>query len=132
MTTQLIQLPEMTRTARAVKDMRAGVYIPQTTAAERAKMQLMHAKNRELQSRIQSLEAAEAARQEALIVKAQRLAYMESKTAHVRDNTASYKKPAVIATTDAVHLTMALNPRKAIPMVLPVLSVIRNWLHRKW
>lgn len=132
MTTQLIQLPDMTRTARAVQDMREGVFIPKTTAAERAQMQLMHARNRELQSRIQSLEAAEAARKDALIVKAQRLAYMESKTAHVRDNTASYKTPAVVATTDAVHLALPLNPRTAIPMALPVMSQIRNWLHLKW
>lgn len=132
MKTQAIQLPELTRAATVVQDMRRGVFIPQTTAAERAKMQQLDARNRELQSRIQALEAAETARQEALIVKAQRLAFMESKTAHVRDNTASFKMPAVIATTDAVHLTLPLNPRKAIPMELPVLSVLRNWLHRKW
>ena len=147
MKTQAIQLPELTRASRAVQDMRQGVIIPKTTADERARMQnKMDAMNREhrdkaakaevafnaLQSRIESLEAAETARQEALIVKAQRLAFMESKTAHVRDNTASFKMPAVIATTDAVHLTLPLNPRKAIPMELPVLSVLRNWLHRKW
>ncbi|CAK0781852.1 hypothetical protein CCP3SC15_990013 [Gammaproteobacteria bacterium] len=132
MTTQLIQLPDMSRTARAVQDMREGVFIPKTTAAERAQMQQMHARNRELQSRIIALEAAESARQETLIVKAQRLAYMESKTAHVRDNTASYKTPSVIATTDAVHLALPLNPRTAIPMALPVFSQIRNWLHLKW
>lgn len=132
MTTQAIQLPDLTRSAHAVREMRGGVIIAQTTAAERARMQQLHAKNRELQSRIQSLEAAEAARTDALIVKAQRLAFMESKTAHVRDNTASYKTPAVIATTDAVHLALPLNPRTAIPMALPVFSQIRNWLHLKW
>lgn len=132
MTTQLIQLPDMSRTARVVQNMREGVFIPKTTAAERAHMQLMHARNRERQSRIQSLEAAEAARKDALIVKAQRLAYMESKTAHVRDNTASYQKPAVVATTDAVHLALPLNPRTAIPMALPVFSQIRNWMRLKW
>ena len=132
MTPQTIQLPDLTRSAHAVREMRGGVFIPKTTAAERAKMQQMHARNRELEQRILTLEAAEAARVDAQIVKAQRLAYMESKTAHVRDNTASYKTPAVIATTDAVHLALPLNPRTAIPMALPVFSQIRNWLRLKW
>ena len=132
MTTQLIQLPDMTRTARAVQEMREGVIIPKTPAAERARMLKLQESNRALQQRIRTLEAAEASRIEAAIYHAHRMAVLESKTAHVRDNTASYKTPAVVATTDAVHLRLPLDPRKAIPMALPLFSQIRNWLHLKW
>ena len=132
MTTQLIQLPDLTRTARAVQDMREGVIVTKTSAAERARMLKLQEHNRNLQQRIRTLEAAETSRIETLKIMAHRLAYLESKTAHVRDNTASYKTPDVVATTDAVHLRLPLNPRTAIPMALPVLSQIRNWLHVKW
>jgi hypothetical protein len=56
----------------------------------------------------------------------------ETKTAHIRDHTTGFQTPAVVATTDAVHLRLPLDPRKAIPMKLPVMSQIRNWLHLKW
>ena len=62
MTPQTIQLPDMTRTALVVQHMREGVFIPKTTAAERARMQQLQESNRDLQQRIRTLEAAEAAR----------------------------------------------------------------------
>ena len=132
MSTPTIQLPDLTRAAHAVRDMRGGVVISKTTAAERARMQQLAASNRELQARLRELEAAETARQDAAKIMAHRLAFMESRTLHVRDNTASYRQPQVVATTDAVHLALPLNPRTAIPLALPLLSQLHNWLHLKW
>lgn len=52
-------------------------------------------------------------------------------TSRVRDNTLPDQAPQVVATTDAVHLALPLNPRTAIPMDLPVLTLIKNWLFRR-
>ncbi|MCF7785586.1 MAG: hypothetical protein K9N47_05655 [Prosthecobacter sp.] len=52
-------------------------------------------------------------------------------TSRVRDNTLPDLAPHVVATTDAVHLALPLNPRTAIPMDLPVLTLIKNWLFRR-
>lgn len=57
--------------------------------------------------------------------------HMESMTAHIRDNTLNFGHPEVIATTDAVHLALPLDPRKAVPMELPVSTLIWNWFHPK-
>lgn len=72
------------------------------------------------------LEAEEMLRQQRLEKLATRQHY--SATAHVRDNTASATAKAAVITTDAVHVALPLNPRKAVPMELPLLSRLRNWL----
>lgn len=52
-------------------------------------------------------------------------------TSRVRDNTLPDLAPQVVATTDAVHLALPLNPRTAVPMVMPVFSLIKRWLFRR-
>ncbi len=52
---------------------------------------------------------------------AQRLAYLEQRTVHVRDNTQSWRQPGAVITADAVHPALTLEPRKAVPMSLPLL-----------
>lgn len=50
-----------------------------------------------------------------------RLAYLQERTAHVRDNTQSWRQPGAVITADAVHPALTLEPRKAVPMSLPLL-----------
>ena len=52
-------------------------------------------------------------------------------TSRVRDNTLPDLAPQVVVTTDAVNLKLPLNPRTAVPMDLPVLSLIKRWLFRR-
>jgi len=54
-------------------------------------------------------------------VMARRLAYLEERTVHVRDNTRSGRQPGAVITADAVHPALTLEPRKAVPMSMPLL-----------
>jgi thiamine pyrophosphate-dependent acetolactate synthase large subunit-like protein len=60
---------------------------------------------------------------------AQRRTYAD--TAYVRDNTLPQYGPDVIATGSTVHLKQPLDPIKAVPIDLPWLSLLRNWVMRK-
>jgi hypothetical protein len=59
---------------------------------------------------------------------AQRLAYLQERTAHLRDNTQSWRQPGAVITADAVHPALTLEPRKAVPMSLPLLQRVERLL----
>jgi len=75
------------------------------------------------------LEAEARLQREAMERRVQRQHHREH--SRVCDNTLPDLAPQVVATTDAVHLALPLNPRTAIPMDLPVLTLLKNWLFRR-
>lgn len=119
-------LPDLSRAAQTAQLLSQGIVITADPAALRARQELQ-----QLRAKLRALEAAEAARQEVATRRAHRLHFLESRTLHIRDNTRTWRCPAVVATTDAVFLRLPLNPRTAIPLALPWLSTLRRWFLRR-
>lgn len=123
----------------------ATVFIPDDSERDRLKARVQELEAEAAQARQQAaaaqqllhnhasqvwLEEEARLRMETMQRRAERQSHRDN--SRVCDNTLPDLAPQVIATTDAVHLKLPLNPRTAIPMALPWLSVMRNWLRLKW
>jgi|GEM_PF-2961870 len=75
------------------------------------------------------LEAEARLQQQARMRHIQRMEQREQ--SRVTDHTLPDQAPQCVVTADTVKLKLALNPRTAVPMSLPVFSAIKRWFKRK-
>ena len=114
------------RSAAAVRDMQ-----PQPAATPAVFIRRDEAQVKQLTARVAELEAAETARSEAEKATAHRLHYLNSRTAHIRDNRATYGARDVVITSSSAFTRLAIEPSKAVPMRLPLLALIKRLLLRR-
>lgn len=145
---QAVTRVELRRASTAQRAMRptkpATVFIPDDSERDRLKARVQQLEAEAVQARQQAAAAQQLLHHHASQVwleeearlrmasNQKRVQLQEHRdTSRVCDNTLPDLAPQIVATTDAVHLKLPINPRTAIPMDLPVYSLIKNWLFKK-